>query len=81
MEILEWSTLQKEVRPLLVLNVVADWRSSNTKVYVKKLFQILANNIDNWEEENGLRIFVRYFLKNEMKNKRRFGKTWYLFLA
>ena len=50
MEILEWSTLQREIRLLHLLNLAAYWKSSNTEAYAKKLSQILANSIDNWEE-------------------------------
>ena len=46
---------------------------------VKKLSQILANNIDNWGRGIGLRTYVKYCLKKLVKNKRGFGKTWYFF--
>ena len=43
-----------------LLNVAGYWQSSNTETCVKKLSQILANNIDNRGREIGLRIYVRY---------------------
>ena len=36
------------------------WQSSDTETCVKKLSQILANNIDNVGRGIGLRIYVRY---------------------
>ena len=47
MEILEWSTLQKEIRTSPLLIAAADWKSSNTKACAKQLPQVIANNIDN----------------------------------
>ena len=51
------------------------WQSSDTKTCVKKLSQILANNIDNGGRGIGLRIYVRYcsFKKhfNEIMNEKR----------
>ena len=46
--------------PSLLLNVAVYWQSSDTETCVKKLSQILANNIDNRERGIGLRIYVRY---------------------
>ena len=57
----------------------AYWKSSNTKACVKNLSHILASNIDNGGKEIGLKIYVRYCLKKQMKNKRRFRKTWHFF--
>ena len=39
-----------------------------TKTCAKKLFQILANDIDNVERRDELRVYMRYCLKKEMKN-------------
>ena len=47
------------------LNVTAYWKSSNTEPCAKKLSQILANNTDNGGRGIGLRIYVRYYLKNK----------------
>ena len=58
--ILEWSTLQKQIRPLPLLDVAVYWYSSNTKACAMKLSQIFANNIDNGGRAIGLRIYVRY---------------------
>ena len=44
-----------------MLNVTANWQSSNTEVCAKKLSQILANNIDHGGRGIGLRKYVRYF--------------------
>ena len=41
----------------------AYWQSSNTEACAKKLSQILPNNIDNVGRVIGLRIYVRYCLK------------------
>ena len=60
MEILEWSTLQKKIRPLPLLNVAGYWKNSNTEACVEKLSQILANNIGHGGGGIGLRIYVRY---------------------
>ena len=49
MEVLEWSTFQKEIGALPQLNVAAYWKSSNTKVCTNNLSQILAKNINNGE--------------------------------
>ena len=46
--------------PSPLLNVAVYWQSSNTETCVKKLPQILANNIDNGGRGIGLRIYVRY---------------------
>ena len=43
-----------------LLNAVAYWKSSNTKVCAKKLSHILVNDIGNVERVVGLRIYVRY---------------------
>ena len=61
--------------PSPLLNVAVYWQSSDTETCVKKLSEILANNIDNGGREIGLRIYVRYCLKKLVKNKRGFGKT------
>ena len=42
-----------------LLHAAASWKRSNTEACVKKLSQILANNIDNGSSEIGLIIFVR----------------------
>ena len=55
------------------------WKSSNTKACVKNLSRILASNIDNGGKEIGLKSYVRYCLKKQMKNKRGFRKTWHFF--
>ena len=60
MEILEWSALQRYIRPLPLLNVAGYWKNSNTEACVEKLSQILANNIDHGRRGIGLRIYVRY---------------------
>ena len=60
LEILEWSFYRNKSSPSPLLNVVACWKSSNTEACVKKLSQILANNIDNGRRWFGLRINVRY---------------------
>ena len=65
--------------PSPLLNVAVYWQSSDTETCVKKLSQILANNIDNGGRGIGLRIYVRYCLKKLVKNKRGFGKTWHFF--
>ena len=39
---------------------LCNWQSSDTETCVKKLSQILANNIDNGGRGIGLRIYVRY---------------------
>ena len=54
-------TLKKWIRPIPCTQCVAAyWKSSNTECWTTKLSQILANNIDTWGEEVGLRIYVRY---------------------
>ena len=45
--------------PSPLLNVAVYWQSSDTETCVKKLSQILANNIDNGGRGIGLRIYVR----------------------
>ena len=60
MKILEWSTLQKQIRPPPLLNVTAYWKNSNSEDCAKKLSQILANNMENGGRGIGLRIYVRY---------------------
>ena len=65
--------------PLPLLNVAVYWQSSDTETCVKKLPQILANNIDNGGKGIGLRTYLRYCLKKSVKNKRGFGKTWHFF--
>ena len=65
--------------PPPLLNVAVYWQSSDTKTCVKKLSEILANNIDNEGRGIGIRIYVRYCLKKLMKTKRGFGKTWHFF--
>ena len=60
MEILEWSTLQKKIRPPSLLNAAAYWKSSNTEACANNLSQILANNIDNGGREIDFRIYVTY---------------------
>ena len=52
-----------------LFNIAAYWQSSNTEGCGKKLSQIHANNIDHGEMGIGLRIYVRYCLKNECKIK------------
>ena len=59
------------------LNLAAYWKSVNSEACAKKLSQVFANNIDDDDRGFGLRIFVRYYLKKEMKNKRDFGETWH----
>ena len=54
--------------PFPVLNVAAYCKSSITEACVKTLSQILANNIDNGGRGIRLRIYVRYCLKQLMKN-------------
>ena len=49
--------------------IAAYWQSSNTEACVKKLSQILANNIDNRGSGNCLRINVRYCLKKINEEK------------
>ena len=44
----------------LLINVAGCWKRSNTKACMKKLSQILANNIDNGVRVVGLTIYVRY---------------------
>ena len=61
--------------PLLIVAVY--WQSSNTKACVKKPCQILANNIDNGGRWIALIVYVRYCLKEYMKNKKGFGKPWH----
>ena len=46
--------------PSPLVNVAVYWQSSDTETCVKKLSQILANNIDNGGRGIGLRIYVRY---------------------
>ena len=46
--------------PSPLLNVAEYWQSSDTETCVKKLSQILANNIDNGGRGISLRIYVRY---------------------
>ena len=43
-------------------------KEHQTKTCAKKLFQILANDIDNVERRDELRVYMRYCLKKEMKN-------------
>ena len=69
-----YSLCRNKSAPFPLLNVVVCWQSSNTKACAKKLSQILANNIDNGGRGIGLRIYVRYCLKNWKKNKKGFGK-------
>ena len=57
--------------PFPQLNVAAYSKSSNSEARVKKLSQILSNNIDN----GGRGIYVKYCLKIWMKIKMAFGKT------
>ena len=47
-----------------IVNAERCWKGSNAKAYNKKLSQILANSIDNGVRGVGLRIYVRYCLKN-----------------
>ena len=65
--------------PFSPLNVAGYWKSSNTKACAKKLSLILANNIDHGGKGVGFRIYVRYCLKNWMKNKKGLEKTWHFF--
>ena len=61
MKILEWSTLfRNKSGPSPLLNVAVYWQSSDTETCVKKMSQILANNIDNGKRGIGLGIYVRY---------------------
>ena len=46
--------------PFPLPNVVAYWKSITTEACAKKLYQILANNIDNGGRGIGLKIYVRY---------------------
>ena len=46
----------------------------------KILSQILPNDIDNGVRGIGLRIYVRFCLKKQIKNKRRLEKTGHYFL-
>ena len=46
--------------PSPLLNAAVYWQSSITEACVKKLSQILANNIDNGGRGIGLKIYVRY---------------------
>ena len=63
MEVLEWSTLQKQItlspphpRPSsILLNDAAYWKSSYTEACAKKFFQILENSIIYWGEGLGLK--------------------------
>ena len=47
MKILEWSTWQKQIRPLPPTQCAAYWQSGDTEACAKKLSQILAGNIDH----------------------------------
>ena len=47
--------------PSPLLNVAVYWRSNDTETCVKKMSQILANNIDNGGRGIGLRIDVKYW--------------------
>ena len=51
---------RKKSGPFPLLNVAAYWQSSDSGACVKKLFQILANNIDHGGRGIDLRIYVRY---------------------
>ena len=63
--------------PFPPLIVAVYWQSSNTKACVKKPSQILANNIDDGGRWIALIVYVRYCLKEYMKNKKGFGKPWH----
>ena len=62
--------------PFPLLSVAGYWQSSNTEACAKKLFQILANNIDNGWRGIGLRISVTYYLKNGNPQKNELWKLW-----
>ena len=57
-----WNGLlcRNKLGPFPLLNVAANWQSSNTKACAKKLSQILVNNIDHEGRGFGLRIYVMY---------------------
>ena len=63
------SLCRNKSRTYFLLNVATYWKNSSTKVRVKKLFQILGNNIDNGARNVSLRIYVRYCLKKPEKSK------------
>ena len=65
--------------PFPPLSVAGYWKSSNTKAFAKKLSRILANNIDHGGKGIDLRIYVRYCLKNWIKNKKGLEKTCHFF--
>ena len=46
--------------PSPLLNVAAHWKSSNTEVCAKNLFQILADNTNNGGRWIRLRIYAKY---------------------
>ena len=54
---------RKKSCPFPLPNFAEYWQSNNTETCAKKLFQVLANNIDNEGRGIGLRIYVRYCLK------------------
>ena len=55
--------------PSSLLNVAVYWQSNNTEACAKKLYQILANNIDNCGRGIGLRIYVKYCRRQELWSK------------
>ena len=68
-EILEWSNLQRKSRSPYPTQCCSILEERQHQGHTKKLFQILANNIDNQGRWVGLRIYVRYCLKNKLKIK------------
>ena len=66
-------------RPLAPISRYSISQTFNTEACAKELCQILAKNIDNGGRGIGLRIFVRYYLKKQMKSKKRLGKTLHFF--
>ena len=53
----------------------------NTETCAKELSKILADNIDDGERGFGLRIYVRYCLKKQMKNIKGVWKNLAFLLA
>ena len=60
MEILDGPLCRNKSGAFPLLNVAGYWKSNNIEACTKKLSQILANNIDHWRKEIGLRIYARY---------------------
>ena len=76
-----WIVLFAELNqaPSLYLMLQHVGRVATPKLVPRNCLRYLQTTLIMGGRIIGLRIFVRYCLKKEMKNKRRFGKTWHFF--